>query len=112
MYHKHSAKTRKTVAPDPIPAYMMNGRPACWEARKTGALETCECGAWRRINRGNDMEERSDWQEPTVECAYCGHDTQSADPADVNDDAGWRAIAMEHAADCEWVTTRAHRLDP
>jgi hypothetical protein len=48
----------------------------------------------------------------TVECVYCYCQV----PADetvppVGDDAAWAELAREHADDCEWVLTRAHRLD-
>ena len=30
---------------------------------------------------------------------------------DIEDDAAWAAIAAEHGHDCEWVLTRAHRIE-
>lgn len=45
-----------------------------------------------------------------TECAYCGRDHQAPEavPA-IDDDATWAAMAADHADDCEWITTRAHR---
>ncbi len=43
-------------------------------------------------------------------CIYCGHDvtdTSLIPPADDNE--AWEELAEEHADDCEWVMTRAHR---
>lgn len=45
-------------------------------------------------------------------CAYCdrmveAHRDDSV--ADVGDDAEWARLAKDHADDCEWITTRAHR---
>jgi hypothetical protein len=49
--------------------------------------------------------------EVGAECLYCGRDSDlDATPA-VDDDAAWGALARDHAADCEWVVTRAHRRD-
>ena len=54
---------------------------------------------------------------PTAECAYCGYEVEvdkvdyqgiCLDPIpDVHDDEGWEALGMQHAEDCEWITTRA-----
>lgn len=46
-------------------------------------------------------------------CAYCGREVRDAEyvPA-VYDDFSWALEAEEHASDCEWVLTRAHRLEP
>lgn len=47
----------------------------------------------------------------TTECAYCARDVhETAIPA-LGDSGGWAELASEHAADCEWVLTRAHRRD-
>ncbi len=44
-------------------------------------------------------------------CVYCGY--KPSDPCLVpppaNDDAAWEELAEEHADDCEWILTRAHR---
>ena len=48
-----------------------------------------------------------------VECIYCNADVPSEGeyvPA-VDDDADWIRLAGLHAADCEWIETRAHRID-
>lgn len=45
-------------------------------------------------------------------CAYCDHAvTEHATVPALDDGDAWATIATEHADDCEWVTTRAHRLD-
>jgi hypothetical protein len=50
-----------------------------------------------------------------VECAYCGitvpgcPDCPNAPPAD--DDDAWAELAEHHADGCEWIATRAHRID-
>lgn len=47
-----------------------------------------------------------------VECAYCGrsHVPPSAVPA-LYDDHAWADMAREHADYCEWIRTRAHRVE-
>lgn len=50
----------------------------------------------------------------TVPCAYCRADVRgcgdcAAPPAE--DDEAWTELAAEHAPGCEWVATRAHRLE-
>lgn len=42
-------------------------------------------------------------------CIYCGAEACSNDVPDVDDEEQWDALASEHADDCEWVLTRAHR---
>lgn len=51
--------------------------------------------------------------ENLTECAYCGAllDEEGEVPA-VDDDEAWAALALEHADGCDWVETRAHRLEP
>jgi hypothetical protein len=45
-------------------------------------------------------------------CAYCGKLVEhGVEVPSANDDEAWELITAEHAADCEWVTTRAHRLE-
>lgn len=47
-----------------------------------------------------------------AECAYCGAThTPSAEVPALHDDAAWTALAAEHGTGCEWIATRAHRLD-
>lgn len=47
----------------------------------------------------------------TEQCIYCGHDVCVDRVPDIHDDEAWEIIAAEHAKDCEWVLTRAHRLE-
>jgi hypothetical protein len=42
-------------------------------------------------------------------CIYCDRLATERNAPTLSDDDAWVAIASEHAADCEWVTTRAHR---
>lgn len=43
-------------------------------------------------------------------CAYCNHDVEDETLAPaVGDDATWDMLAAEHAPNCEWIETRAHR---
>lgn len=42
-------------------------------------------------------------------CAYCGHECEQGDVPAASDDAAWQELAKDHAPDCEWVLTRAHR---
>jgi hypothetical protein len=46
----------------------------------------------------------------TTECAYCGRDVRARETPDTGSHE-WCLIATEHAHSCEWVATRAHRLD-
>lgn len=51
--------------------------------------------------------------QATHECVYCNADVaddQDASAPAHDDDAAWAALAEEHAADCEWIATRAHRI--
>jgi len=50
--------------------------------------------------------------EDAEACAYCGaeHAPSSSVPA-LDDDAAWDELADDHESHCEWVLTRAHRLD-
>lgn len=49
-----------------------------------------------------------------TECVYCGRDVETARedaPApSLADDAEWTRLGKQHAPDCEWIVTRAHRL--
>ena len=45
-------------------------------------------------------------------CAYCYCEVSSLDVPSVDDDDAWELLAEEHEAHCEWVLTRAHRIDP
>jgi hypothetical protein len=44
------------------------------------------------------------------ECAYCGRMVPSEVPA-LADGAAWARLAAEHADDCDWIASRAHRGD-
>jgi len=48
------------------------------------------------------------------ECIYCGRRVPGTDddpvPA-VGDEDAWQALAAQHANGCEWVYTRAHRIN-
>jgi hypothetical protein len=48
------------------------------------------------------------------ECIYCQHEItarQDITPPAVDDHAAWVALAGDHADDCEWIATRAHRIN-
>lgn len=56
-------------------------------------------------------QEILDWaQAIPTECIYCHADVTTVTPPSVDDDAAWGTLAREHATDCEWVETRAHRV--
>lgn len=46
-------------------------------------------------------------------CAYCGRTIDGPEPEvpASDDDAAWERLAEEHSEGCEWVETRAHRVD-
>lgn len=44
-------------------------------------------------------------------CVYCDHEDVTLDPPPVDDDDAWEELATEHAPDCEWIETRAHRVN-
>jgi hypothetical protein len=51
-----------------------------------------------------------------VECLYCeGYfEVRGVDPEEVpavTDDAAWDRLAKAHTDGCEWVRTRAHRIN-
>lgn len=48
-----------------------------------------------------------------TECAYCNADIPDAGGfvPDVDDDPEWTALEHLHADGCEWVETRAHRVN-
>jgi transcription elongation factor Elf1 len=55
--------------------------------------------------------------ENTIEygqCEYCGYEAEMSEmenvPA-VDDDAAWFDLAEKHSDSCEWVQTRAHRME-
>lgn len=49
-----------------------------------------------------------------TECLYCGVMVRAMSeeerPPAINDDSAWEALAADHAPDCDWVRTRAHRI--
>lgn len=45
-------------------------------------------------------------------CAYCHCDVSIDDVPDVDDESAWAEAAGQHADDCEWLLTRAHRVEP
>ena len=50
---------------------------------------------------------------PTVQCVYCHAKVEDCieDPIpSTGDDSRWAELAEEHESDCEWITTRAHRV--
>ena len=52
-------------------------------------------------------------ENETAECIYCGAqvpDRGDGPPPAVGNDHAWRELRGEHAEDCEWIETRAHRL--
>ena len=82
---------------------------------------------YNRLGRPKVETEKSGWptndeyidrasrrEDMTTECAYCGHDVpgngEEPTPA-VDDDDTWANLANHHADDCEWIATRAHRID-
>lgn len=53
--------------------------------------------------------------DETTICIYCDREVPApaSEPVpDVRDDEAWEALAAEHEPDCEWITTRAHRVFP
>ena len=47
-----------------------------------------------------------------TECAYCrASDVQLTSVPVLDADEEWAELATEHSDDCEWILTRAHRLD-
>lgn len=50
--------------------------------------------------------------ESSVECVYCGHEVPDEGEyvPEVRDTLEWERLATEHAPDCEWILTRAHRI--
>lgn len=47
----------------------------------------------------------------TIECAYCFREVEDSTVPDIWDADGWEEEARHHAPVCEWVRTKAHRLD-
>lgn len=59
-----------------------------------------------------DLDGYSVEEDTSVECAYCGrtHTPPTAVPA-LDDDDAWADMAPDHADYCEWIRTRAHRVE-
>jgi hypothetical protein len=48
-----------------------------------------------------------------VECAYCGANVSEIEPVPpVDDNEEWERLATDHSEGCEWIETRAHRIQP
>lgn len=50
--------------------------------------------------------------EAKAVCLYCDVEVPERDVPPVDDDEAWEELAAEHGDSCEWVRTRAHRIDP
>jgi len=44
-------------------------------------------------------------------CEYCGVEFEGKIVPELDDEEGWSIVALEHDQACEWVLTRAHRMD-
>ena len=68
---------------------------------ETHSPETCDpdCGCERC------------WNTAEMKCVYCHYMIPATDdrPPAVDDDDEWERLALQHADDCEWCATRAHR---
>lgn len=62
---------------------------------------------WRQDMNASTREA---WDERT-ECAYCGHMVREHEAPPVTDNETWDDIAPDHDEQCEWVVTRAHRIE-
>lgn len=73
------------------------------------------CHDWNRNSVTAISASRTDpHDEQPVDCACCDREIPEADRSTVpgpGDDAGWDRLAGQHAPGCEWIATRAHRLD-
>lgn len=51
--------------------------------------------------------------EEYTECAYCNAEVASEFDIvpEIDDDEAWRELAQYHSTQCEWVLTRAHRVN-
>ena len=65
--------------------------------------------------RDGDREKEEVGEMEYERCAYCGADlpaeAEDVKPPAVDDDEAWAELAKEHGTGCEWVETRAHRLE-
>lgn len=47
------------------------------------------------------------------ECIYCRADVEvRSDVPAIGDHISWAALAESHKPNCEWILTRAHRIEP
>lgn len=93
-----------------------------WEVRDVRALAQdiglggldvdAQWDAIRAAYEAAAEEYRESEVDDQVECAYCGrlHTPPSAVPA-LDDDHAWADMAGDHDEECEWIRTRAHRVE-
>lgn len=88
------------------------------EDRATGDITyRIDDGSPQLLGEAYDTREAAEMalrqRESRTECVYCGREHDGDDSAPVprtDDDTAWARLAADHADDCEWITTRAHRL--
>lgn len=81
------------------------------------AASAAGCGTWddvalATLTKALELLAAEDGVED--ECDDCGRTViwrEDEPPPAVDDDAAWATLAGAHNDDCEWVRTRAHRLD-
>lgn len=57
-----------------------------------------------------DMYDEMEARWTADKCVYCGRSISDKEAVPTeDDDDGWEELAEEHAPDCEWILTRAHR---
>lgn len=86
---------------------------AAWVHESDDARKACEAGILIISSTARDIAEEM-LDEQSVECLYCGQMVKLEDSGEVpaqSDDEAWERIAANHAPDCEWVTSRAHRRE-
>ena len=44
-------------------------------------------------------------------CVYCSAEIDDSFVPRVGDDASWRALSCDHERYCDWIATRAHRVE-
>lgn len=47
----------------------------------------------------------------TEKCIYCNRKVTDLDVPEVDDNEEWDRLALEHRKSCEWIATRAHRIN-
>ena len=70
----------------------------------------------RRVQSAAKRAALTEWaaQQRAATCLYCGRVGPLLDDRGVpgvGDDDAWAELAGEHEPTCEWVATRAHRLE-